>query len=242
MRLAALFLACAVSCAQAQDYGREQRWAAEVVPSVVVGDAVKLTLSNGREYLGLYTDVPGASTAILLVHGMGVHPDHGVIGILRSALADAGFSTLSIQMPVLAADASAIGYQILFPEAAERIRAAGDWLQHKGARRFVLLSHSMGSRMSAAYYQATDNTLFSAWISMGITVEYSDLRNVRGPILDIYGEKDFPGVLASEASRRKAIEAVRYSKQVTIPGADHYFTGKEKELTAALVAFLGSLR
>ena len=41
---------------------------------------------------------------LLLVHGLGVHPDKRVIGILRVALSEMGYATLSIQMPVEAPD------------------------------------------------------------------------------------------------------------------------------------------
>ena len=56
--------------------------------------------------------------------GMGIHPDWGMVGTLRTELADRGFATLSIQMPILAADAQSEAYPPTFPEAAERIAEA----------------------------------------------------------------------------------------------------------------------
>ncbi len=88
--LALVFLLLSVGAA-AQDYEREKRWAAEVVPNLVVGDAVRIS-----GFLGLYTEARNPKNAILLIHGLGVHPDHGVIGILRTSLADLGYATLSI--------------------------------------------------------------------------------------------------------------------------------------------------
>lgn len=118
MRFVALLLAFVTCAAFAQDYAREKRWADQVVPDLVVGDAVRIRLPAGREFLGIHTEVPKARVAVMLVHGIGVHPDHGVIGILRASLADAGYTTLSIQMPVQASDASAEDYHpALFPEA-----------------------------------------------------------------------------------------------------------------------------
>ncbi|MGH8706044.1 MAG: hypothetical protein ACREUO_11600 [Burkholderiales bacterium] len=93
--LAAALLACALPAA-AQDYEREKRWAAEVVPNLVVGEAVYLKLPAGREFLGLFTEARNPKIAILLVHGVGVHPDHGVIGSLRVALAEG-----NVRVPVL---------------------------------------------------------------------------------------------------------------------------------------------
>ena len=112
----------------AQDYEREKRWAAEVVPNLVVGDAVQLKMPSGREFLGIYVQSKAAKNAILLVHGLGVHPDHGVIGILRASLADLGYATLAIQMPVQKPAATADDYRAVFPEAAARIDAGARWL------------------------------------------------------------------------------------------------------------------
>ena len=83
--LLALLLALGAAVAQGQDYAREARWATEVKANLVVGDPVALKLPSGREFLGLWTEAAGTKPAILLVHGVGVHPDHGVIGILRAA-------------------------------------------------------------------------------------------------------------------------------------------------------------
>src|SRR5204862_4305426 len=127
---------------------REKRWAAEIVPNLVVGDAVQLRLPSGREFLGLHTERKGAPAAVLLLHGVGVHPDHGVIGILRVALADMGYATLSVQLPVQKSDAQlAAYYPTVFPDALERIGIAASWLQKRDYRREGFVSHGMGPRM-----------------------------------------------------------------------------------------------
>src|SRR5688572_4195536 len=112
MRRLALALVCAAAALEApgQDYAREARWRAEVVPNLVVGDAVDLVTPSGRAFLGIHSPGKAGKAAIVLVHGIGVHPDHGLIGTLRMALADMGFATLSIQMPVLGADAQPRDY------------------------------------------------------------------------------------------------------------------------------------
>ena len=85
-----LALLLAAPLARGQDYAREKRWAEEVVPNIVVGDAVWLKEKEAREFLGLYTAVKGAKQAVLLVHGLGVQPNYGLIGELRGALSDMG--------------------------------------------------------------------------------------------------------------------------------------------------------
>ena len=238
---AALALACGIASAAAQDYEREKRWAAEVVPNVVVGDALQLKLPSGREFLGLYAERKGAHAAVLLVHGVGVHPDHGVTGILRVALAEMGYATLSIQMPVQKSDATLEDYYpAVFPEAVERIRAGARWLQAKRHPRLVLLSHSMGSWMSNVYYEQARDAPFAAWVCIGLTGGFGGMGNVRIPVLDLYGENDLPPVLRADWRRRLTLHSIEGSKQVRIAGADHHFSGKEKELAAAIREFIAA--
>jgi alpha/beta superfamily hydrolase len=225
--------------APAQDYDREKRWSDEIVPGLVVGDAVWLDGPGGRKFLGLLAETRDARAAILLVHGVGVHPDHGVIGALRTSLADAGYTTLSIQMPVQRADAGVNDYfPAVFPEAVERIRSAGRWLSAKGIGRTVLLSHSMGSWMGNVYYAETPAAPFAAWVCMGLTGGYASMRNVRVPLLDVYGENDLPGVLRADWRRRMTVDSIAGGRQARIAGADHFYAGKEKELTATIDAFI----
>jgi alpha/beta superfamily hydrolase len=239
---AALLLAAALPAA-AQDYQREERWAAEIVPNVVVGDAVNLKLPSGREYLGLHAERKGAPVAVLLVHGVGVHPDHGVTGILRVALFEMGYTTLSIQMPVQKSDAQLDDYYpVVFPEAVERIRVAGRWLQERGYRSVVLLSHSMGSWMANGYYEQTPNAPFAAWICVGLTGGFGGMRNVHVPVLDVYAEHDLPQVLRADWRRRFTLQSIEGSKQVRIAGADHSYTTKEKELAIEVRAFIAGLK
>lgn len=234
---AALFLIA--FSASAQDYAREKRWESEVVGNLVVGEPVKLSLKSGHAFLALYAPVPNAHIAIVLVHGLGVHPDHGVIGVLRSALVDRGYTTLSIQMPVQASDASAEAYTpAVFDEAVERIAVAAAWLQTRGVRKFVLLSHSMGSRMSLAYWKKNPNAPYAAWVCLGLPTAFSGLGGMRVPILDVHGEFDLPPVLAHAENRVQAMVSIPGSRELVIPGADHFYNGRETQLVDAIVAFL----
>lgn len=243
MRPAAWILLFAALSAAAQDYEREKRWAAEIVPNVVVGDAVQLKLPSGREFLGLHAERKNAPAAILLLHGVGVHPDHGIIGSLRVALADMGYATLSIQLPVQKSDAQLEDYYpTVFPEAVERIRTAGNWLQARGYQRVVLLSHSMGSWMANVYYEETADAPFTAWVCMGLTGGFGGMRNVHAPVLDVYGEHDLAQVLRADWRRRATLTSIDGSKQVRIPGADHHYTGREKELAGQIRDFLLTLK
>lgn len=239
--LAALLVACASYCrcaaAQTPDYAREQRIADETVLAVVVGDPVRLEGENGRSFLGLYARADAAKAGIVLVHGIGRDPDWGPTGALRASLADAGYSTLSIQMPVLAADAKAEDYLPLFPIAALRIGAAIRSMRIKGYRKIVLVSHSLGSRMSNEYLAANPGAV-NAWVAIGMTAELRGAERFEFPVFDLYGEKDLPQVLESASQRGRAINGLRGSRQTAVPEADHFFNGHYPELDAQVRGFL----
>ena len=87
----------------------------------------------------------------VVIHGTGVHPNWAdVIQPLRVGLTEQGWHTLSIQMPVLANEASHDDYTAVFPEAPARIDAAVRYLKKEmGVKRVVLIAHSLGSSMTA---------------------------------------------------------------------------------------------
>ena len=239
---AALLSAALPFAASSQDFEREQRWKSEVLANLVVGDAVDLKGPAGRTFLGLYADGRKEQPAVLLVHGRGVHPDHGVIGILRGALADRGYATLSIQMPVLGAEAPIRDYYpALFPDASARIAAGRAWLSTKGHRQVVLLSHSLGSWMSQYHLEQGAAAPFVAWVCMGHGAELAKPGAIGVPVLEIYGESDYEVVLKAVAARRDGIGRLPRWQQRMISGADHFYTGREAELAEQIAAFMKSM-
>lgn len=232
--LAALFSMAALAQPVA-DYAREKKWADEVLPGVVVGDPVYLQTPRGHhKFLALFTPAAG-DRAVIVVHGMGIHPDWGLIGTLRTELADRGLATLSVQMPVLAADAQGSDYPPTFPEAAARIGQAVDFLKAKGYTHLAIVSHSMGSRMSHAYLAGHPDAAVQAWASLGLSVD--DYAGLKLPVLDLYGANDLAPVLTGAAKRRASL-VDRHSRQETIPHADHFYTGHEAEMVDAVAGFL----
>ncbi|HEX7972666.1 MAG TPA: DUF3530 family protein [Thiobacillus sp.] len=227
----------AVFAGSVADYAREKKWADEVVPGLVIGDPVYLqTPRDHHRFLALYTPTATGKAAIV-VHGMGIHPDWGLIGTLRTELADRGFATLSIQMPILAADAQADAYPPTFPEAAERIATAVEFLKAKGYTQLAIVSHSMGSRMSLEYFNGTPDPAVKSWVSLG--PPFNGYAKLKLPVLDLYGDNDLPPVLANAAQRKRSLTA-KDSKQVTIAHADHFYSGHEGEMVEAVAAFLSA--
>lgn len=222
----------------AADYAREKRWAEEIVPATLVGDPVYLELKSGHRFLAIYTPGPRAKAGVIVVHGLGVHPDWGLINALRSGLAERGYTTLSAQMPVLAADARGEQYPPLFPEAAERLRTAAAFLRGKGYRKVAIVSHSMGARMADFFLARGPGAQVDAWVAIGLSGEFLEPGRLSLPVLDLYGENDLPAVRSNAEQRAHALRRLRGSAQIEIAGADHFFTGREAELVRQVRQFL----
>ena len=221
------------------DYAREQRWAEEVVPGLVVGDAVRIETAAKRRFLGILADSAKSRGAIILMHGSGVHPDFSIVGHLRSLLNDAGFTTLSIQMPVLAVDAATEDYRDVFAEAGDRIAAAIEFLRAKKQMGIAIVSHSMGARMALDYLKRKPDAPLAAWVPLAISDGgLEGLPRTVFPVFDVYAEKDFEVVLAKKNERAAMLRGRPGSRQVMVFGTDHFFAGKEKELAMLLADLL----
>ena len=235
----ACFAPLAHALAQAPDDAREDRWAQEVEPQVVVGDVVWLSTAQRAKVLAIYTDAPARKGAVLIVHGLGVHPDWGLNGALRTKLAEAGFATLSVQMPVLEAGATREQYRPLYGIAGDRIAAAILELHRRGLTRVAIVAHSVGASMVAAYLARPDALPVAAWVPVGMLVDFAKLP--REPVLDIIAGNDFPEVRDSSKVRAARLPADRCSRLVTIPGTDHYFEDSTGALAGAIAPFLTSV-
>ncbi len=239
-----LLMAVPASVFAASDYAREKRWADEITPGIVVGDPVYLEQKNRHKFLGIYTEAANARMALVVVHGIGIHPDWGMIGTLRQRLPDHGYTTLSIQMPILAVDAKPEAYVEHFPEAVERLQLAVTYLKRKGYKRVALVSHSLGSRMSHGYMIHNPADV-SAWAALGTgtgpgpVITYD---GIRAPVLDLYGANELPRVLEGAAKRKASLMGNALSKQVVIPDTDHFFANHEDAMVKAVKDFLDSVK
>jgi triacylglycerol esterase/lipase EstA (alpha/beta hydrolase family) len=236
--MATLFSLTVLGDTAVADYAREKKWADEVVPGLVVGDPVYLQTPRGHhKFLTLFTPVAGTDKAVIVVHGMGIHPDWGLVGTLRTELADLGFTTLSIQMPILAADAKIEAYPPTFPEAAERIGEAVNFLKAKGYTKLAIVSHSIGSESSMVYLAGKPDAAVKVWVSLGLSND--NYAAVKLPVLDMFGENDLPTVLEG-AKKRKASLKSAVSQQLVIANADHLYTGHEADMVAAVADYLNA--
>jgi pimeloyl-ACP methyl ester carboxylesterase len=222
------------------DTAKEKRWEEQIVPSLISGEPVKLKAGD-VEFLGLYTDntAKPALGGIILIHGIGAHPAWPeIIEPLRTDLPEHGWSTLSLQMPILANDANAQDYLPLLEEAPARIQAGVDYLKSKGVTNIVIIAHSMGTTMANQYLANKPDPAVHAYVAIGMSnpfpAKYDNLAALSKmtlPLLDLYGSQDLEAVLATAKPRATAARKVnkRYS-QVMVEGANHFFTDMQDTL------------
>lgn len=246
------FMAIPAQAASLSDRAKEKRWEQQVVPDLMIGDAITLNAA-GTKFLGLYTPPANGESkgAVIILHGNGVHPAWpAVIEPLRTALPEHGWHTLSLQMPILPNGAVDKDYVPLFPEVPARIQAGVDFLKAKGIKHIVLTGHSLGTTMATYYLaEARDpavDTLVLVSGGPGVITdkrmnEIQNLGRVRGvSVLDIYGSEDFPYVVDSVIKRQTLDlkkNGSRYEK-LAIKGADHFYRDAEPKLVQKFVKWI----
>ena len=237
--------------AGASDIAREKRLASQVVDSIIDGEAVFLK-SGEHEFLSIYTETDEPRGAVIIMHGRGFHPNwEDVAYPLRVGLVEQGWNTLSLQMPVLGKEAKFYDYLEIMDEAMPRIEAGIDYLKQQGIEKIVLISHSCSVHMAMAWVDAGRMRDIDAFVGVGMgAVDYQQpmkkpfpLEKFTVPVLDVYGEDEYPAVIKGAAERLAAMQKAGNpkSKQVTVPGANHYFTDEGDALLEVVGPWLQGL-
>ena len=228
----------------ASDLAKEKRWADQVADSIMVGDAEWLTTGKSKIF-AIYTEntTEKALGGAIILHGSGVHPNWDqIVRPLRSQLPDYGWSTLSVQLPVLGNEAEYKDYIPLFKEVAPRINAGVKFLKSKGINNIVIVAHSLGSGMAGYYMSKNPDSSIRALVAVGVSgVMYKEddkvgylvsLKNIKVPVLDIFGSKDLEQVLKGEKAKAETARKAgnKNYTQAKINGANHFFDNKEDVL------------
>ena len=240
-----LFLICAT--------GRQEDTMLHTRPFIAI-IAAALLLDAGQAAAGkprgaAYQDGGEARVGVILCHGRGQGPRWNVVNPLRKALhRELGYHTLSLQMP--AEKKPAREYAEDFPRAYETIQAGIEFLRReKGVTTIYLVGHSMGARMATAFLAAHPDAPVAGFIGVGIRNRLDwpldsdeNLRSIHIPVLDVYGDREsgrYRGHRSdvTHAEERADMVSDRYT-QVLIPGADHQFNYKEKEMVAVVLDWL----
>lgn len=245
-------LSTAYAARSTSDTAKEKRWAEQIKDNLFDGELVWLKAKGQKEkFLGIYTKetAPHAQGGVILLHGMGGHPDWpDVIFPLRTQLPEYGWTTLSIQMPILDNDASFIDYAPLFSQVAGRIDAAIALLKSKGINNIAIIGHSLGSTMGAYYLSRHKKKDIRAFVGIGMGMNKQNknmdtptsLAKITIPVFDLYGEQDLFSVLDSVERRANAASLAGNKNyyQLRIPGANHFFQDQEEILVKRVGGWL----
>ena len=230
------------------DIAKESRWAEQVIDGLLDGDEVWMIDDSGHEFLGIVTEGDkNSDRAVILVHGIGVHPNWpDVIYPLRAGLLEQEITTLSLQMPILANDADEREYGLLFPEVPGRFEAALDYLDDNGYKQVTIVAHSMGASMATYYLSQNEPGEIDSLVIIGMGAggafpeNVSALAKVKVPVLDLYGSEDLEHVVNSVKQRAASGEkqSGRLYLQVRVDGANHFFQGHEDALLRHVIEWL----
>ncbi len=226
----------------ASDLAKEKRWVDQVVDYIIDGEAEFLDLGKHKA-LAIYTEADEPKGGVIVIHGSGVHPNwEDIVHPLRTQLPESGWSTLSIQMPVLHNEAEYHEYAPLFDEVPERIDAAIKNLQSKGIKNIHIVAHSLGSSMAAYYLSQNSSKAVKSFVAIGLPGPREDprmnslvtLEKVNVPMLDLYGEKDLETIVKSAPQRQQASKHNRAYQQQMVADANHFFVGQNEALLKAV--------
>lgn len=224
----------------------------EKLAEMVKGTEVLWLDAKGEEFLALFTSQTNetAHGAVILLHAMGGHADWPqTISPLRTRLPEHGWTTLSIQMPVIAPENQIEDYGRTLQQAEERIKAAVRCLRERKFLNIVVIGHSFGAATTLVYLKKEQKQKVVALVALGLQ-EYPFVKpaidilglieKTKIPILDIYGSRDFRNVINQAPDRRLAAKKGnnRQYTQLEINGADHYYNKMEDVLIKRIRGWL----
>lgn len=253
--LAGLLSCCVVAPLQAAekpDYEREQRLVDEIRDVILDGDVIDLN-DGSRDFMAIHMEADEPKGTVILLHGRGFHADwQDTIQPLRIGLTEEGWSTLSLQMPVLEKSAKYYDYVPIFPEAGKRIEAAIKFLKET-KQPIILLAHSCGVHMAMQWVRDYDSETIDGFIGLGMgATDYkqpmkqdfplADMKNI--PILDLYGSEDYPAVKRLAPERLAMIQKAGHpaSQQLVLDSADHYLKDQGENATQSIASWLNSIK
>ncbi|MBI1733089.1 MAG: DUF3530 family protein [Gammaproteobacteria bacterium] len=207
--------------------------------------------TGGSRFLGLFLAPAGHAPrrAVILLHGLGGHPDWpDVVQPLRARLPQLGWATLSIQLPRLSPQASHGDEAELPNRALPRIAAASAYLSGRGLETIAVVGYGFGAALGARHLDNPGKGI-AAFVAVSLqipghlvqAVNYPEsLEAVTVPVLDVYASGDSATVLQQAPERelwgRK--NKKRIFDRAIIPESDAGYHGRDDDLARAIAAWL----
>ena len=245
---------CQVSAQDIQAQNREQQIAEKLALIAGADEIVSLKAPGGR-FIGIYQRAKTGEShgVVILAHGMGAHPDwQDVISPLRTQLPEFGWSTFSIQMPILSPEEPVAEYGKTLKVAKSRLNAAIDYLHTWEIEQIILLGYSFGAVQVASYLASGKNENVRAFVSVSMLSQkfikpgldvFKLIGGIDLPMLDIYGDEDLPDVRRGSDDRRLAASknGNRDFKQIELKHAGHHYQGVEEALVEQIQIWLKNI-
>lgn len=184
---------------------------------------------------------------VVLIHGPGTNADsHAVVRPLRIGLADAGWDTLSIQLPAAYDDATSADWHAQAPMIEARLGAALDWLRQRGIDRSVVIGVGESGRIALRFATSRPADQLVAVIMVGSPAGFDSdeerkaLGDLARPLLDLYAERDRADVLDNLQQRATAVRDAKLEgyTQRAVAGATADFRGLDDALLSSVRAWL----
>ena len=217
MLLTIILLLLTSTSLYAAEQSQEQYWEAVLKKDYKTPELITLK-TNDTGFAALYR--PSSSNkpqgAAIILHPAGKHPDWPVvISNLRFTLPKFGWTTLSIQLPVLDNNETLDQYAPLFKKSPARVQAAINYLQSKGNNNIVLIGYELGATMAADAIATLKINNVNALVGISmLSIDNAEprmniansLERISLPILDIYASQDLRTVLDYAESRSMAVK------------------------------------
>jgi hypothetical protein len=187
---------------------------------------------------------PVARGGVLLVHAPGSNADDpDVVRPLRLGLADAGWETLSLQLPPPLGGERPENWLSRHQSLVPWLGAGLDWLRQRGIRDLVLLTVGPSGGGAVALIDQAPASPVSALVLISAP-SVSHRNDADGPaalgvpLLDVYAERDRPDVIDAVRRRREVIASDPASDQRMLAGAVAGFSRNSDHLVATVRAWL----
>jgi len=187
--------------------------------------------------------------AIVLLHGRGTNADsHEVIRPLRIGLSEAGWDTLSLQLPVTFPNAGPDAWLDNADQIVAGLQSALDWLKQRDQRNQAVLAVGDSGLIALRHAAAAAPRDLQAVVLISSPADFAGegdgemLGRLKLRILDIYAERDRQAVTRAASARKRAARKAGITRfdQRTVPGAVPGYRAQEAQLLAAVRAWLNA--